>query len=184
MGSGNYGQMLCPLRVWCVSTVGGTWVGTLSVYANVLELSPKTDQRSVDICHLVIFVRYQFIVIFYCSFLSLFVISLLLSFIVFSYLCSLSVYCYLLLFFPIFVLYQSIVIFYCFFLSSVLMAILTDNLSSSILLLSITLQTIGLPARQSRIYTTIEASQNGAVRRINYCESQYNLALVPNNVPM
>ena len=86
MGSGNYGQMLWPLRVCRVSTVGGTWVGTLSVYANVLELSPKADQRSVDICHLVIFVRYQFIVIFYCSFLSLFVISPLLSFIVFSYL--------------------------------------------------------------------------------------------------
>jgi len=100
-----------------------------------------------------------------------------------SNLCSLSVYCYLLLFFLIFVCYQSIVIFYCFFLSSVLMAILTDNFSSSIPLLSITLQTIGLPARQSRIYMTIEASQNGAVRRINYRESQYNLALVP-NVPM
>jgi len=69
MGSGSYGQRLWPLRVCRVSTVGGTWVGTLLVCANVLELLPKTNQRSVDICHLVIFVRYQFIVIFYCFFL-------------------------------------------------------------------------------------------------------------------
>src|SRR5271155_5318549 len=129
MGSGSYGQRLWPLRVCRVSTVGGTWVGTLLVCANVLELLPKTDQRSVDICHLVIFVHYQFIVIFYC-----------------------------------------------FCLSSVLIAVLTDIFLSSILLLSIMLRTIAAPARQSRIYTTIEASQNAAVRRINYRES-HNLLL-------
>jgi hypothetical protein len=58
-----------------------------------------------------------------------------------------------------------------------------DNFLSYIPLLSIMLRTIAQPARQSRIYTTIEASQNGAVRRINYRESDNLLALVPNISP-